>query len=472
MLRQIARNTAVQILGKGMNLAVSMGTFALITRYLGPALYGRYNVVINAAGIVAIVAELGLTTIAVREIAAKPDQVNRIIPAILMLRVVLGTLAVVASVVLAWVLRYDGALMGLIAAYAATFVIRGIGAGAFGLLAVAKLRAHLSVIADGTENWLYLLIVFVGILTHQAGLAWFIEGTLVVAALNTAIIIALTRRLAGVHWQLVWNYAWSLLREAFPLAIAGFFSTIYFRVDAIMLSKFSSVAAVGIYGVAYRFVETSSMINAMFASSFFPVLAYYFERDRNEFTFYYRKAVEMVAVAGVSLALGVFLFSDTIVQLLNGAAYGEAAGVARICCVAIAFMFVNNIGAHLLYAARQQKQLVWINLIVLLVKVGINWVAIPLYGPAGAAAATAFIEIVIGVLIFITVARVQRLQAPLMALAKLTLVATLTVAIAEVGQPMLWQRIGLMVCWAACLLALGMPKPREVALLFMRRGRA
>ena len=80
MLRRIAGNTAVQILGKAAALVISMATFSLMTRYLGPTAYGRYNIVINLVGMAAIIAELGLGTIAIRELAAKrvgPERIYR-----------------------------------------------------------------------------------------------------------------------------------------------------------------------------------------------------------------------------------------------------------------------------------------------------------------------------------------------------------------------------------------------------------
>jgi O-antigen/teichoic acid export membrane protein len=418
----------------------------------------------------AIIAELGLGTIAIRELAAKRVGPERILPAVIVIRIGMGLIAILVATVAANALNYDRELIGLTASFALTFIIRGVGAGTFGLLPMATLTTYRSMIADTLDALSYLGIVAIGVATNRS-LDWFILGGLASALINSLTIFALTRHLSALDWRIDARYCLTLLRDAIPLAIAGIFGVLYFRIDAVMLSKLGDSAAVGIYSTAYKFVDSAGLIGTTFTSSFFPVFSYYFDRDKTTLVYYYRKAIEILAVAGLSLGLTIFVLADSLILLLNGSAYADSIGVLRICSAAIAVMFVNNVGVHLLFAARQQRQLVWINLLGVAAKIGVNFVAIPVYGPSGAAAATVLTELVIGVAIFATAAKHQRLPSALAPIGKLVLVALAAIAILEITQPLLWQRVAMLLAWAAFLIMVGMPRPRDVADLLLNRGR-
>ena len=44
--RTVARNSLVQLGGRGITMAVSLGTLSLLSRYLGPEDFGKYQFVI------------------------------------------------------------------------------------------------------------------------------------------------------------------------------------------------------------------------------------------------------------------------------------------------------------------------------------------------------------------------------------------------------------------------------------------
>jgi O-antigen/teichoic acid export membrane protein len=459
--RRMAGNAGVQLVAKAILLLVSMAGFSFLTRYLGPTQYGRYSLILNVFGIVGIIAELGLGTIGIRELAARRDKVETILPALLVARIILAILAVMAAGVLARALGYDRSLTALILLYAAIFLLRAIGAGTFGLISAAALSAWKNVAGDAVESVALLAFIAVGVVTARS-LGWFVSGAVVSAAGGTLVIIVLAWRDGPRHWNIDWRYCLRLLQEAAPLAIAGLFSVIYFRLDALMLSKMSDADAVGIYGAAYKYVESASVINAIFLSSIFPVLSYCFEHDKPRFVAYYRHALEWTSAFACSLALFLYIFADPLILLLSGTAYAESAAVLRIFCGAIMGFFINNIGVHLLFAARLQKHVVSINMIAAGAKIAANLFLIPRYGPEGAAAATVLAELMIGLSVFITVRRLQGLPSPLVPLAKLGTVALAIILFLALLQPNLLQRALLLTGWVGFLLLLGIPQPRQV----------
>ena len=70
--RLVASNTAVQIAGKGVVLAIGLASIAIVTRYLGPDDYGRYTLALMYMQLFGVLADVGLFTTVVREISRRP----------------------------------------------------------------------------------------------------------------------------------------------------------------------------------------------------------------------------------------------------------------------------------------------------------------------------------------------------------------------------------------------------------------
>ena len=69
--RRVASNTAVQVAGKGVVLAIGFVSIAVLTRYLGPGDYGRYTLALMYMQLFAVLADVGLFTTVVRDISQR-----------------------------------------------------------------------------------------------------------------------------------------------------------------------------------------------------------------------------------------------------------------------------------------------------------------------------------------------------------------------------------------------------------------
>jgi hypothetical protein len=69
--RRVAVNTAAQVAGRVIILGLAAVSIAIVTRYLGPTLYGRYALALAYIGLFGVLADVGLFTIVVREISKR-----------------------------------------------------------------------------------------------------------------------------------------------------------------------------------------------------------------------------------------------------------------------------------------------------------------------------------------------------------------------------------------------------------------
>jgi len=113
-----------------------------------------------------------------------------------------------------------------------------------------------------------------------------------------------------------------------------------------------------------------------------------------------------LALAGVVIALGGWLFGPGLIQLLYSQQYAGAARPLQILSLAVLPTFINYALTHFLVALRRQRLNLLFNIIIFGVNLALCLVLIPQFGSSGAALATGLSE---GVLLILCVLSLLRI---------------------------------------------------------------
>lgn len=109
--KKIYSNTIAQIGAKLITALISIAMIKIITGYLDVAGYGLYTKIYNYLSIFAVIADLGLYTITVRELTRYEDDpvmVKKISGNILSLRTISGIIIIALSLLIApWLAGYN-----------------------------------------------------------------------------------------------------------------------------------------------------------------------------------------------------------------------------------------------------------------------------------------------------------------------------------------------------------------------------
>jgi O-antigen/teichoic acid export membrane protein len=218
------------------------------------------------------------------------------------------------------------------------------------------------------------------------GLYAVLAATVAGSAVNTAILVVAGRRLArlvtrvdAAEWRV-------LLARSIPLGVALMIATVYFRADALLLSVLRGSRDVGIYGVAYRFLEAITAFPGFFYVSVFPLLAAAARRrELPELRAMSQKSFDVLVLAALPIVAGTLVLAPGIVHALTGNQFGAAATPLRIVIVGAGLMFVNGLLAYILIALDRQVIVLWVAAASLVLNVGLNLVLIPKYGYNAAA---------------------------------------------------------------------------------------
>lgn len=192
---------------------------------------------------------------------------------------------------------------------------------------------------------------------------------------------------------------WEVMSVSWPFGIAGLFYLIYFQSDIILVKYLVNESAVGAYSVAFAVMNAVYLFPSVLYQKFFlPKLHRWAHYDQNQLNRVYR--VGNIAMLGLGLVAMILLWLIAPVLLPNvfGAEYQAAVMLLIILSVATPFRFVaNSVGAFL--ATRNHMRMkVRLMGVGALINIVLNFSLIPIFGVAGAAAATVATEALIMVM--------------------------------------------------------------------------
>lgn len=424
IVRAVGRNTIIQFGGKIVGTAIGLLTVALLQRYMGVTGYGAYTTAMAYLGFLSVLADLGLYMMLIRELA-KPDvDASRAVGNLLGLRWVSAAIILGLGVALATFFPYT------------TDVKHAIFIGSWSFVAVAatqllsgifqtKLQMGRVAGAELTGR-IILLLAMLWVIKTDAGLSGAMLAVVAGSLASFVLIWVAAQRFVPLRPRFEWTYWRQMLSETWPVAISIVLNLIYFRLDTILLSLFSSQYQVGLYGAAYKVLEVLNTFPIMFVGLLLPVLGRAFEEhDRDRFRSVFQRGFELLWTAFIPIMVGGWILSEKILVAISGADFAPAAPALRLLLVAVGALFLNALSGHVVTVIHRQRQMVWTYLGVAVMGVVAYLVLIPRFDIRGAATGTILTEVATGIVGFILVLRVMQFRLQLGTLPRVILSAAI-----------------------------------------------
>ncbi|MBI4458392.1 polysaccharide biosynthesis protein, partial [Candidatus Uhrbacteria bacterium] len=177
------------------------------------------------------------------------------------------------------------------------------------------------------------------------------------------------------------------LRVAAPFALAGVFSRVYSSIDSILLSKFVSEAAVGVYGVGYKVAFAFQFLPMSLAAAVYPAMSESYVSNRERLVQVFRTALKYLFVLVVPLAAGIGLLADRLLAAVYGHAFSAADAPLQILMVSLIFAFLYWPAGSLLNACDRERINTAVMGCTMIGNILLNLILIPRFGSVGAALA-------------------------------------------------------------------------------------
>jgi polysaccharide transporter, PST family len=388
LVQAVLGNTGWLLLDKALRLLVGLAVTAWVARYLGPEQFGLFNYALALIALLAVLANAGLDLVVVRNIVRHPDEVESILGSALLLKALGSAIAVVFALAAAMLLSSgDSRFTWMVVLLALSLPAQALDP--IELWFRANLQARHAVIA---RNGAFLVVSVARVLLifHEAPLVAFAWAVLLESWL-AALGLITAYRLRGGHllaWRAVARHVHELVQQCWPLLLSGVMVGIYLRIDQVMLGRMLGSEAVGIYSAGIFFSELWYVIPSAIVMSMAPVFAKTREIDPLLYQRQLERLFRWLALASYAAAATMTLISQTLVVLMFGAQYADAAGVLAVHAWTGVFVALGVASSQYLMLEDLNRISLQRTAVGALLNVALNLVLIPRYGPMGAAWAT------------------------------------------------------------------------------------
>jgi O-antigen/teichoic acid export membrane protein len=379
-----------------LGTVATVASSAVVIRHLGVVDTGRWVTVMSLIVIVGSISDLGLSAFGVREYTVRPPEAGR-----RFLRNLLGIRVAFVVVGLSVAVAFTVA-----ANYPTTMVLGTMLAGAGMVLFVIQQSLTIPLQARLRFGWVaaFQLLFLVGLALEAVALVAIGAELLPFFGLwipISAVVLAITVKVGGPDTRVLpaihlreWR---GMLGQILPLSAAVVLSVVYFRFAQVMTSVISSGAQTGYFGVSFRILESVTIVPPLLVSSALPILARSARDDPDRFDYAGRRLVETMLLAGVGVALAVFLGAEFAVDLVAGPQFEPSVNVLRVLAFALMGTFVISARSYSLLSLGRLRSILTSNAIAFAVVLAAGIPLISAHGAIGAAIALMAAELTLAV---------------------------------------------------------------------------
>ncbi len=386
LAQKVAFNTGIQLVGQVIVLAIGLLTLRLTATYLGVETFGQLSIVLSLTGLVAIIADLGVTTTLARELAKSPGEADRLGGDLLRFRLVSSLGSVLLLLVAIPFLPYtqETKVALLISLPAMVFTVLGGFPSAF---FQTHLRQELSAAVNVLTRSLGLMAILV-VRLFDLGLYGLVGLLVAVNGIGCLVAFAFSRSFWRINVSFNWSRAKPLIRDSILIGLVSVIGLLHLRGDAIMLSLLKPADDVGIYAIAFRFIDQAFLLAGLFVATVFPIITRAVHHNAGKAQRAINNTFQALVLGAVAVTIMIYVLAGPLVRLVAGPEFGASETPLRILAFALLFMFVAPVFYNVLIAINKQKHLIVVGAASVALNVGLNLILIPRYSYNGAASAT------------------------------------------------------------------------------------
>jgi O-antigen/teichoic acid export membrane protein len=388
--KKIAQNAAWLMAATTAQKAIAFVAFTVIARLAGTSLTGQYFFAVSITSIFVTLADLGLTPVLIREMAADENKGRAVFARAMLAKAVLLPLAILASIAYAWLIgqwnpdsmppdTFNAVIIS------ALFVM---AADATSVMWYGAIRGRRDLRFEAAG-------MFVGqILTAVIGIS--------AAWLHYGVIGLVCGLAAGSVWNLLWSIyvvrklalwpknakafsLWTLFTYALPFALAGAFVKVYSYADSQVLQWVFGSVAVGQYAVAYKLTYALQFLPITFVAALYPGLAHAAQHDKGAIPGILKGSQRLMLISSVPMAALLSGLAPRFIERLYGPAFEGSILPLMVLPWVLIPIFLDFPVGSLLNSTHRAHQKTTAMGITMVINVLANLALVPSFGPVGAA---------------------------------------------------------------------------------------
>lgn len=397
--QRIFKNTGILFIAQMINYILAFFYTIYLARYLGVGEFGVLSFGLSFTLIMGVTADLGLSILAVREIARDKSISSFYTGNIIMLKLVLCAVTMAFIIIFVNILNYPTQTIYVV--YILGFWMILIS---FTQLFFSVFQAYEKMEYQAVGTILPAIILLIGVfygISSNFDILWFAFVYLIssLIGLISVLLIYLIKfplPQLGINWDF-WK---SKMFLALPLSIASIFSTLAFRVDIVLLSLLQGDAAVGWYSASCKIMEILLFIPIVYNTAIFPVLSKFYVTSHESIQLVYAKSIKYLIILGLPLAAGITILANDIILTLYQSEFAPSVITLQILIWTIPLVLLTMIFGYILISMNKQALLIRLSFIYMIFNIGVNLVVIPQFSYLGASVVTVLSELLNFILLY------------------------------------------------------------------------
>lgn len=399
-MRNILKQSSWLFLAQSLTRVISFFYIIFLARILGVSEFGLYTVALAYFSIISSIADFGFNRFLIREVAKDRSKASELLSNIVMLRLTLTAVMFAVFAVFLYILDQDKTRVSLIL-LAALAILPQSAALTFDGIFVALQKLQFSAVSLFVSS---LFTALIGLLLVSRGFGSMgavnalILGQLIYAVFLLILLVKNQRiLLSSIKLPIIKK----ALTGSLPYGLLAILGLLYFRIDAVLLSYMRGSFETGIYGAAYKFLESIIFIPSAFSLALFPVLARTHEFSPKDLKNLYFKSLKIMLGLGLLAFLGYILVLPVIIKIFLPD-YLPSIQAIMILSLSIPFMFIHVPAVTILLSTdKYLKSVLLLSILTLIFNIGANLMFIPRFGFIAASWVTVASEVLSFVIFFL-----------------------------------------------------------------------
>ncbi|MDP2586552.1 MAG: flippase [Candidatus Komeilibacteria bacterium] len=385
---KIAKNTSYFTSALVIQKIISFVYFSYIAVKIGAGSLGSYTFALYFTTIFAVLIDVGLSNVLVREVAKFKEKSQQYLTAVMAVKVPLAIL-VYAAVFLTINFLDNPVLVKQLVYLAGIIMVLD----SFTLTFYAFLRGHQNLKLESAGTIIFQLIVFVAgiiIVNLTDDLRFLILAILFASFFNFCYSGILLKIKLGLKFlsKVDRGIVKALLLFTVPFALAAIFTRVYGYLDTVLLNQMIDAQAVGYYSIPYKIAFSLQFIPMALVASLYPAFSSYFVQSKELLKSTFQKSLVFLGLIGVPVSLGLTALARPLMLKVYTGEYEPSILPLQILLVSLIFLFLNFPLGSLLNACNRQNRNTIHIAIVMVFNLLLNLWLIPKYSYNGAAVAS------------------------------------------------------------------------------------
>jgi len=379
---------------------ISIFMLSILTNYLTIELFGMYSKIYNYLWIFSFFADLGLYTIAIREITKNEKDTRKIVWNIMSLRLLLWLTIIILSLAIAYFIPWYNSDLSMISIFIVSiFTIFWLLNSSILSLMQSKMKMEFSMFSTifGKLINLFLIVLITYIFfnkdiitNYNTSFIFIMLSGLVWVIITTFLNFYYANKLCKISFLFDKKYIKYIFKASLPYGIALFLSVIYFKIDIILLSILEPTKqadiSIALYSLPMKIVEVLMIIWGFYLNSILPTMTNLFEnKDTSKLNTLLSTSFKVLFMASTIIFTIWVLFRENIIEIIANKEYLDpnliysSADWFLVVLSVIIFYFISLIYIYIFIVSKNQGKLLKINIIITIFNIIWNIVMIPYF---------------------------------------------------------------------------------------------